>query len=70
MYANKLVTTWRAVENNNTSHSQALDPGAFSSLPEQRHVHLVEEINYCKDTRPKNQLEALKQHHRDLWHYL
>eukprot|EP00983_Pelagomonas_calceolata_P066152 1148891-Pelagomonas_calceolata.AAC.1 len=33
--------------------------------PEQRHVHLVE-VKYCEDTRPKNQLEASKQQHRDL----
>eukprot|EP00983_Pelagomonas_calceolata_P124971 1161167-Pelagomonas_calceolata.AAC.1 len=32
--------------------------------PEQRHVHL--EVKYCKDTRPKNQLEACKQQHHDL----
>eukprot|EP00983_Pelagomonas_calceolata_P109257 1159542-Pelagomonas_calceolata.AAC.2 len=34
-------------------------------LPEQRHMHLVE-VKYCKDTRPKNNLEASKQQH----HYL
>eukprot|EP00983_Pelagomonas_calceolata_P053470 1143303-Pelagomonas_calceolata.AAC.1 len=33
--------------------------------PEQRHIHLVE-VKHCEDTRPKNQLEASKQQHRDL----
>eukprot|EP00983_Pelagomonas_calceolata_P028729 900001-Pelagomonas_calceolata.AAC.1 len=27
MYANKLATTRRAIENNHTSHSQILEPG-------------------------------------------
>eukprot|EP00983_Pelagomonas_calceolata_P085711 1156613-Pelagomonas_calceolata.AAC.6 len=34
-------------------------------LPEQRDIHLVE-VKYCEDSRPKNQLEASKQQHRDL----
>eukprot|EP00983_Pelagomonas_calceolata_P054075 1143557-Pelagomonas_calceolata.AAC.1 len=34
-------------------------------LPEQRHIHLVE-VKHCIDTRPRNQLEASKQQHRDL----
>eukprot|EP00983_Pelagomonas_calceolata_P040601 1137683-Pelagomonas_calceolata.AAC.2 len=34
-----------------------------------RHVHLVE-VKYREDTRPKNQLEASKQQHRDLCHHL
>eukprot|EP00983_Pelagomonas_calceolata_P087952 1157082-Pelagomonas_calceolata.AAC.3 len=34
-------------------------------LPGQRRIHLVE-VKYCEDTRPKNQLEASKQEHRDL----
>eukprot|EP00983_Pelagomonas_calceolata_P125227 1161191-Pelagomonas_calceolata.AAC.7 len=38
-------------------------------LPEHRHVHLVE-VKYCEDTRPKNQLEASKQQHRNLCHRL
>eukprot|EP00983_Pelagomonas_calceolata_P124408 1161104-Pelagomonas_calceolata.AAC.6 len=31
--ANKLLTTRRAIENNNTSHSQVLEPDASSSPP-------------------------------------
>eukprot|EP00983_Pelagomonas_calceolata_P062513 1147332-Pelagomonas_calceolata.AAC.2 len=38
-------------------------------LPEQRHVHLLE-VKYCEDTRPKNQLEASKQQHRNLCRHL
>eukprot|EP00983_Pelagomonas_calceolata_P061204 1146726-Pelagomonas_calceolata.AAC.1 len=38
-------------------------------LPGQRHVHLVE-VKYCEDTRPKNQLKASKQQHRDLCRHL
>eukprot|EP00983_Pelagomonas_calceolata_P079047 1154513-Pelagomonas_calceolata.AAC.2 len=38
-------------------------------LPDQGHVHLVD-VKYCEDTRPKNQLEASKQQHRDLCHHL
>eukprot|EP00983_Pelagomonas_calceolata_P006308 209058-Pelagomonas_calceolata.AAC.5 len=34
MYAYKLVTTRRAIENTNTSHSQALEPGASSNPPD------------------------------------
>eukprot|EP00983_Pelagomonas_calceolata_P065991 1148812-Pelagomonas_calceolata.AAC.20 len=34
-------------------------------LPLQRHVHIVE-VKCCEETRPKNQLEASKQQHRDL----
>jgi len=33
-YAHKLVTTRRAIENKNTSHSQVLEPGAFSNPPD------------------------------------
>eukprot|EP00983_Pelagomonas_calceolata_P081067 1155413-Pelagomonas_calceolata.AAC.2 len=36
--------------------------------PEQRHIHLL--VKYCEDTRPKTQLEASKQQHRDLCHHL
>eukprot|EP00983_Pelagomonas_calceolata_P055290 1144087-Pelagomonas_calceolata.AAC.1 len=36
MYANKLVTTRRAIENTNTSDSQVLEPGA-SSNPSESH---------------------------------
>eukprot|EP00983_Pelagomonas_calceolata_P113858 1160030-Pelagomonas_calceolata.AAC.3 len=43
--------------------SKARHPSQLS--PEQRHVHLVE-VKYCEDTRPKNQLGASKQQHRDL----
>eukprot|EP00983_Pelagomonas_calceolata_P062108 1147141-Pelagomonas_calceolata.AAC.2 len=32
-YAHKLVTTRRAIENKNTSHSQVLEPGASSNPP-------------------------------------
>eukprot|EP00983_Pelagomonas_calceolata_P053268 1143232-Pelagomonas_calceolata.AAC.1 len=47
--------------------SKTRHPG---QLPlEQRHVHLVE-VKYCEDTRPKDQLEASKQQHRDLCHHL
>eukprot|EP00983_Pelagomonas_calceolata_P080462 1155150-Pelagomonas_calceolata.AAC.17 len=35
-------------------------------LPEQRHIHLAE-VNYCENTRPKNQLEASKQQHRNIY---
>eukprot|EP00983_Pelagomonas_calceolata_P063968 1147922-Pelagomonas_calceolata.AAC.2 len=35
-------------------------------LPEQSHIHLVE-VKYCEDTRTKNQLEASKQQHRNLY---
>eukprot|EP00983_Pelagomonas_calceolata_P057209 1144962-Pelagomonas_calceolata.AAC.8 len=38
-------------------------------LPEQRHIHPVE-VKHCEDTRPKNQLQASKQQHRDLYHHL
>eukprot|EP00983_Pelagomonas_calceolata_P056836 1144803-Pelagomonas_calceolata.AAC.4 len=34
MHANKLVTIRRAIENNHTSHSQVLDPGASSNPPD------------------------------------
>eukprot|EP00983_Pelagomonas_calceolata_P069870 1150545-Pelagomonas_calceolata.AAC.1 len=34
-------------------------------LPEQRNI-LLSESKYCKDARPKNQLEASKQQHRKL----
>eukprot|EP00983_Pelagomonas_calceolata_P058719 1145615-Pelagomonas_calceolata.AAC.1 len=34
MYANKLVTTRRAIDNNNASHSQVQDPGASSNPPD------------------------------------
>eukprot|EP00983_Pelagomonas_calceolata_P121083 1160765-Pelagomonas_calceolata.AAC.11 len=37
--------------------------------PEQRHIHLVE-LSYCEDTQPKNQLEAPKQQHHDLYNHL
>eukprot|EP00967_Tisochrysis_lutea_P058159 scaffold73900_cov19-Tisochrysis_lutea.AAC.1 len=43
--------------------SEVRHPGQL--LPEQRHIHLVG-VRLCKDTRPKNQLEALEQQHRDL----
>ena len=33
-YAHKLVTTRRAIENKNTSHSQVLEPGASSNPPD------------------------------------
>eukprot|EP00983_Pelagomonas_calceolata_P102834 1158851-Pelagomonas_calceolata.AAC.2 len=36
---------------------------------EQRHIQLVE-VKYCEDTRPKNQLKASKQQHRNLCHNL
>eukprot|EP00983_Pelagomonas_calceolata_P030410 954635-Pelagomonas_calceolata.AAC.1 len=38
--------------------------GSSQLLPEQRHIHLLE-VKYCDDIRPKNQLEASKQQHRD-----
>eukprot|EP00983_Pelagomonas_calceolata_P075129 1152862-Pelagomonas_calceolata.AAC.3 len=34
MYANKLVTTRRAIENNNTCHSQVMEPGASINPPD------------------------------------
>eukprot|EP00983_Pelagomonas_calceolata_P009324 301445-Pelagomonas_calceolata.AAC.1 len=34
MYANKLVTTRRAIKNNHASHSQVLEPNAPSNLPD------------------------------------
>eukprot|EP00983_Pelagomonas_calceolata_P039717 1137308-Pelagomonas_calceolata.AAC.2 len=46
-----------------TPASKARHPSQL--LPGQRHVHLVE-VKYCGVTRPKNQLEASKQRHRDL----
>jgi len=30
--------------------------------PKQQHIHLVE-VHYCKDTRPRSQLEATNQDH-------
>eukprot|EP00983_Pelagomonas_calceolata_P067769 1149611-Pelagomonas_calceolata.AAC.1 len=33
-YANKLVTTRRAIKNNNTRHSQVMEPGASSNPPD------------------------------------
>eukprot|EP00983_Pelagomonas_calceolata_P069802 1150511-Pelagomonas_calceolata.AAC.2 len=33
MYANKLLTTRRAIENNNTSHSEVLEMGASTQEP-------------------------------------
>eukprot|EP00983_Pelagomonas_calceolata_P110146 1159636-Pelagomonas_calceolata.AAC.7 len=47
--------------------SKARHPSQF--LPDQRHAHLVE-VQYCEDTRPKNQLEASKQQHCDLSRHL
>eukprot|EP00983_Pelagomonas_calceolata_P025039 787278-Pelagomonas_calceolata.AAC.1 len=38
-------------------------------LPEKRHIHFVE-VNYCEDTRPKNQPEASEHQHRDLCSHL
>eukprot|EP00983_Pelagomonas_calceolata_P005562 181709-Pelagomonas_calceolata.AAC.1 len=34
MYANKLVTTGRAIENKITSRSQVMEPGASSNPPD------------------------------------
>eukprot|EP00983_Pelagomonas_calceolata_P123322 1160994-Pelagomonas_calceolata.AAC.16 len=34
MYANKLATTWRAIENKNTSRSQVMEPGASNNPPD------------------------------------
>eukprot|EP00983_Pelagomonas_calceolata_P037421 1136322-Pelagomonas_calceolata.AAC.1 len=34
MYANKLVTTGRAIENKNTSRSQVMEPGASNNPPD------------------------------------
>eukprot|EP00983_Pelagomonas_calceolata_P024448 770867-Pelagomonas_calceolata.AAC.1 len=36
MYANKLVTTRRAIENNNTCHSQVKEPDASNKPPDPR----------------------------------
>eukprot|EP00983_Pelagomonas_calceolata_P011934 383967-Pelagomonas_calceolata.AAC.2 len=38
-------------------------------LPGQKHI-LLPEIKYCEDTRPKNQLNASKQQHHDLYCHL
>eukprot|EP00983_Pelagomonas_calceolata_P106678 1159259-Pelagomonas_calceolata.AAC.4 len=40
MSANKLVTTRRTIKNNNTSHSQVLEPGASSGPPDP-HKHFL-----------------------------
>ncbi len=37
--------------------------------PNQRHIHLVE-VKYCKDTRPRSQLEAANQQHSMLCQHL
>eukprot|EP00983_Pelagomonas_calceolata_P004033 131205-Pelagomonas_calceolata.AAC.1 len=34
MYANKLVTASRAIENNHTSHSQVMEPSASTNPPD------------------------------------
>eukprot|EP00983_Pelagomonas_calceolata_P069355 1150339-Pelagomonas_calceolata.AAC.2 len=39
MYANKLVTTGCAIENNHTSHSQILEPGASTNPPDPDSVY-------------------------------
>eukprot|EP00983_Pelagomonas_calceolata_P058796 1145631-Pelagomonas_calceolata.AAC.17 len=36
-------------------------------VPEQRYIH---QVKYCEGARPKNQLEASKQQHRNLCHHL
>eukprot|EP00983_Pelagomonas_calceolata_P121773 1160831-Pelagomonas_calceolata.AAC.6 len=40
MYANKLVTTRRAIENTSTAHGQVLEPGASSNSPDS-HWHFL-----------------------------
>eukprot|EP00983_Pelagomonas_calceolata_P031160 978118-Pelagomonas_calceolata.AAC.1 len=97
MYANKLVTTRRGIENKHTPHSQILVPDAsanpifYSFVVEGTHgssanvspfpylpisdigrvlfayvvFSFLAEVKHGEDIRPKYELEASKQQHRD-----
>eukprot|EP00983_Pelagomonas_calceolata_P055313 1144105-Pelagomonas_calceolata.AAC.3 len=45
--ANKLVTTWHAIHNNNTSRSQVIEPGASNNLMEVEPPRSPLEPSFC-----------------------